>query len=242
MTRNAINPVWLTPLLLLALHPMAIEAQSSSPEARRAALEDLTPANTVLIYVDFNTGLDNVLTTVPGPQFRENVGAYVGIGTVFEEAPIALLGEENDFYGPFYPELDAIRGRALHFHRTTPSGYTPELAAWLTETGRRNVVIGGISIDNCTLHTSLDLLRNGYNVFVLTDVSPTNNPRAYEAAFTRLVQAGAVPLTWVTLATDLVGDWNSAAGQRLMPVVSQHLAAATVGTPIDTSPDGHGIR
>ncbi len=92
------------------------------------------------------------------------------------------------------------------------------------------------------LHTSLDLLRNGYRVYVLTDVSPTNNPRAYEAAFTRLVQAGAVPLTWVTLATDLVGDWNSPAGERLMPVVARRLAGATVGKAIDTTPDGYGIR
>ncbi|MDX1674639.1 MAG: isochorismatase family protein [Longimicrobiales bacterium] len=241
MTKTLLHPL---PLLLtgLLLGPLPVGGQATTTAATQAALEDLTPANTVLIYVDFNTGLDNVLTTVPGPQFRQNVGAYVDIGTVFGDVPIALLGEENEFYGPFFPELDRIRDRARHFHRTAPSGYTPEMATWLAEARRPNVVIGGISIDNCTLHTSLDLLRNGYRVYVLTDVSPTNNPKAYEAAFTRLVQAGAVPLTWVTLATDLVGDWDSPAGRRLMPAMAQYLAASTVGTPIDTTPDGHGIR
>lgn len=235
---------WLAGLALTSLalgSTPAAEAQSTTVAFRQAALEDLTPENTVLIYVDFNTGLDNLLTTVPGPQFRQNVGAFVGIGTVFE-VPVALLGEENDYYGPFYPELDPIRERARHFHRTTPSGYTSELAAWLRETGRRNVAIGGISIDNCTLHTSLDLLRDGYNVYVLIDVSPTNNPMAQQAAVTRLVQAGAVPVAWVTLATDLLGDWSSPAGQRLMPIMAKYLPGSTVGTPIDTSPDGRGIR
>jgi hypothetical protein len=56
------------------------------------------------VYVDFNTGLDNRLTTVPGPQFRNNTAAYARSGQVLN-MPIALFGEENDFYGPFYPRL-----------------------------------------------------------------------------------------------------------------------------------------
>jgi nicotinamidase-related amidase len=42
------------------------------------------------------------------------------------------------------------------------------------------VIIGGISIDNCTLHTSLDLIRNGYNVYVVVDASSTNSKLAEE--------------------------------------------------------------
>jgi nicotinamidase-related amidase len=224
----------------LPLPALAQSAASSAETARAAALTDLTPENAVLVYVDFNTGLDNLLTTIPGEQFRHNVTAFSKIGQVFD-MPIAIFGEENDFYGPFYPEIAPVQAKGRQFHRTSPSGYTPEFAAWLESTGRRNVIIGGISIDNCTLHTSLDLLRNGYNVFVLTDVSPTNNPAAYEAALTRLVQAGAVPMTWVSVGTDLVGDWNTPAGQGLMPVMQAHLAGSTVGETNDTTPDGKGF-
>jgi nicotinamidase-related amidase len=223
-----------------ALPALAQETGATEP-AREAALQDLTPENTVFIYVDFNTGLDNHLTTVPGPVFRENVQAFAKLGEVFDP-PIALLGDEDEtYYGPFYPEIEPLRAVGQRFPRTTPSGYTPELAAWLEETGRTNVVIGGISIDNCVLHTTLDLIRAGYNVYVLTDVSPTNNPFAQAAAETRMTQAGAVPMTWITLATDLVGDWNSPYGQELMPVMGQHLAPSTVGERNDTTPDGLGL-
>ncbi len=225
----------------LAASPgLAQEAGAQDP-TREAARQDLTPENTVFIYVDFNTGLDNHLTTVPGPVFRENVQAFAKLGEVFDP-PIALLGDEDTtYYGPFYPEIEPLRAVGVRFPRTTPSGYTPEMAAWLEETGRPNVVIGGISIDNCVLHTSLDLLREGYNVFVLTDVSPTNSPIAQAAAEARLAQAGAVPTTWIQLATDLVGDWNSPLGQELMPVMGQHLAPSTMGERSDTTPDGLGL-
>jgi len=209
-------------------------------QSKKSALVDLTPQNSVFVYVDFNTGLDNLLTTVPGPQYMNNVRAFAKMGQVFN-MPIAIFGEENDFYGPFYPEVKALEEKGQRFPRTTPSGYTPEFAKWLKKTGRKNVIIGGLSIDNCTMHTSLDLLRNGYNVFFLPDVSPTNNPQAHESAVTRLVAAGAIPQTWVSVSTDLIGDWNSDLGKKLMPVMQAHLKGATVGKTDDQTPDGKGF-
>jgi nicotinamidase-related amidase len=103
------------------------------------------------------------------------------------------------------------------------------------------VIIGGISIDNCTMHTTMDLLRNGYNVFVVLDVSSTNNKLAEDAAVLRMTNAGAVPTTWLAMATELVGDWNTPHGQELMKVVQEHLKGSTVGEPHDTTPDGLGL-
>lgn len=228
-------------LPLLLASTLAATA-SHAQQADVSALADLTPENTVFVYVDFNTGLDSYLTTVPGPVLRNNVGAFAAIGRAYEAIPLAVFGEVNDYYGPFYPEIEAlIDAGAPNFRRTTPSGYTPEFAEWLKATGRRNIVIGGISIDNCTLHTSLDLLEGGYNVFVVTDVSPTNSEMAQDVATRRLERAGAVPISWITLATDLIGDWASPEGQTLIPIMSQYLAGSTVGEPIDTTADGRGL-
>lgn len=227
----------------LAVSIMANSDQAlaqAGQSTHNAALVDLTTENSVLVYVDFNTGLDNRLTTVPGPVFRNNTAAFSKLGQVFD-MPIALFGEENDYFGPFYPEIAPLKAKGRQFPRTTPSGYTPEFAAWLRSTGRKNVIIGGISMDNCTLHTTLDLLRNGYNVYVVTDVSPTNSAMAHEAALNRMTRAGAVPVGWIGVATDLIGDWSSPAGKAVMPIMQQHLAASTVGTPVDTTPDRRGF-
>ena len=224
----------------MAIFLLAAPDQAAAQATQNPALVDLTTENSVLVYVDFNTGLDNRITTVPGPTFRNNTAAYSKLGQVLD-MPIALFGEENDFYGPFYPEITPLKARSTQFLRTTPSGYTPEFATWLRASGRRNVIIGGIAIDNCTLHTTLDLLRNGYNVYVVTDVSPTNSPLAHEAALNRMTRAGAVPVGWIGVATDLIGDWGSPAGRAVMPLMQQHLAASTIGTPVDTTPDGKGF-
>jgi hypothetical protein len=223
----------------IALMSNAVLAQGKATVRQsNAALATLTAQNAVFLYVDFLSGLDDYLTTVPAAQFRNNVTAFAKLNQVFP-LPSAILGDEGDYRGVFYPEIkEYVTNNARVFRRTTPTGYTLEFAKWLKSTGRKNVVIGGISIDNCTLHTTLDLLRNGYNVYVMIDVSSTNNKLAEDAALQRLVQAGAVLTTWIATATELVKDWNSEAGNKLTQfVMLPHLAGSTVGEPKDPSAD-----
>jgi hypothetical protein len=215
---------------------MAIDRQNP-------ALAGFAPENTVLVYVDYVTGLDNLLTTIPGKQYRNNVTAFSKFSSLFK-IPTGILGEENNYYGTFLPEIKKLitEGGKTFAPRSTPTGYTAEFASWLKSTGRSNVVIGGISIDNCTLHTSLDLLRNGYNVFVVVDVSSTNSKLAEDSAIQRLIQAGAVPVSWLNALTELGADFAGPYGKGMMEIIQMHWPASTVGQVDDTTPDGHGMQ
>lgn len=225
--------------LLLAAAP--VRAEDARP-ALSAALVPLTPSNAVLVYVDYVTGLDNLLTTIPAKVFRNNVAAYAKTSPLFK-MPTAVFGEENQFYGSFLPEVKMlVDNGAQRFPRTQVSGYTPAFAAWLKAQGRPNVIIGGITIDNCTLRTSLDLLRAGYNVFVVVDVSGTNSRLAEDAAITRLVAAGASPVGWLNVLTELGQDFDGPYGKGMMEIIRTHWPASTVGAVEDTTPDGKGFQ
>lgn len=222
----------------------ALQAQPASRPANTSpALSGFSPTNSVLVYVDYVTGLDNLMTTIPGRQYRNNIAAFAKFSTLFK-MPTAILGEENNYYGTFLPEIKKLigEGGVTFAPRSTPTAFAPDFAAWLKSTGRRNVVIGGISIDNCTLHTSLDLLRNGYNVFVVVDVSSTNSKLAEDAAIQRLVQAGAVPISWLNALTELGTDFAGPYGKGMMEIIQAHWPASTVGVVDDTTPDGRGMQ
>ena len=207
------------------------------------ALEGCSVDDTALVYVDYVTGLDNLMNTIPGRQYRNNIDAFAKFSSIFS-MPTGVLGEENEYYGSFLPEIKKLiaSGATTFAPRTTPTGYSADFSTWLQETGRKNVIIGGISIDNCTLHTSLDLLRNGYNVFVVIDVSGTNSKMAEDAAIQRLVQAGAVLGGWLSLLTELGKDFAGPFGKEMMEVIQSHWPASTVGQVFDTTPDGHGMQ
>jgi hypothetical protein len=207
-----------------------------------SALHRMTPDSAVIAYVDYVTGLDNLITTIPGRVFRNNIQAFAKVSPLFG-LPTAVFGEENDYYGTFLPEIRAlIEAGGKTFPRSTPSGCTPDFMAWLAATGRRDVIIGGISIDNCTLHTALDLLRAGYNVQVVADVSGSNSLLAETTAIARLQAAGAVVSGWLNMLTELGADFAGPHGRGMMGIIQQHWPASTTGTVEDTTPDGHGMQ
>jgi hypothetical protein len=225
--------------LTIAAGPAAL---AQTPPGQEAALATVTPDSAVLVYVDYVTGLDNLITTIPGKAYRNNIAAFAKFSPLFN-MPTAVFGEENDYYGTFLPEIKPlIAAGAQTFPRSTPGGYTPAFAAWLKATGRKNVIIGGISIDNCTLHTVLELRRAGYNVYVVVDVSGTNSALAEAAAIERMVQAGAVPVSWLNILTELGTDFAGPYGKGMMEIIQTHWPASTTGALDDTTPDGHGMQ
>lgn len=206
-----------------------------------AALHRPTPESSILVYVDYVTGLDNLMNTIPARQYKNNIAAFAKLDRLFK-LPTVILGEENEYYGTFLPEMAVVDHDTRRYERTQISGYVPAFKEWLASTGRRDVIIGGISIDNCTLHTTLDLLRDGYNVFVVVDVSGTNNPLAEQVAMMRMRDAGAVMTTWLATATELAVDFASSYGDGLKQIIGIHWPASTVGPVEDTTPDGAGMQ
>lgn len=47
----------------------------------------------------------------------------------------------------------------------------------------------------------------GYEAYVVTDASGGVSPQAHEHAIQRMVQGGAIPVTWVQVLLELQRDW-----------------------------------
>ena len=177
----------------------------------------LTPEDCAIVLVDYLTGFDPGLRTMPRERWDRNVAAFVRLAAAFQaRTPVLVLGDEGGFRGRFHPALAEHLPDAPRFERHTPSALrSGPFRGTLAATGRRRVVIGGISLDLCTLHTSLDLLREGYEVFVVVDCSGTESELVQTAAMLRLTQAGAVMTSWVSLASELMGDWQTPEGEKV---------------------------
>jgi hypothetical protein len=57
---------------------------------------------------------------------------------------------------------------------------------------------------------ALDALREGYEVYPVVDAIGGTSVEAHRAGVERVVQAGGVPIGWVSLACELQRDWNRA--------------------------------
>ena len=68
-------------------------------------------------------------------------------------------------------------------------------------------------------------MRDNYQVYVVADVSGAESQLIEEMALQRLIQAGAVPTTWVSLGSELLvstGGWTSAPGKKLAKIYTDY--------------------
>jgi nicotinamidase-related amidase len=179
--------------------------------------EKLTRDNAVFIWVDFLEGFLPGLKTIDHTLLRKNIDAYCQLASIFK-MPTIMLGEEGDFRGKFFPECTQHieTAKAIPIERHTPSAWDePNFRETLAGIARKKVILGGISLDICTALLTTDLLHNGYECYVIVDVSGSDTLINEQAAMLRLTQAGAVITNWSSIASQIMQDWQTSEGPAI---------------------------
>ena len=105
---------------------------------------------------------------------------------------------------PTLPELADLLADDKPLDRTTTNSWEDiEFLEAVHATGRRKLIICALWTEICMAFTALDALREGYEVYAIGGTSP----EAHRAGLDRVIQAGAQPISWVSLAVELQRDW-----------------------------------
>ena len=198
---------------------------SNSPqEVNTRYTENLTPDNAAFVMVDYLTGFDAGLRTIDKATFVNNATALAKLTEIFN-MPTIVLGEEGGFKGNFYPLVGEHLSKGIRVERHTPSAWKePKFQEEIKKIGKKKIIVGGISLDICTQLLTLDLLRNGYEVFVVVDASGSDQKLVEHAAMLRMTQAGATMISWASLASELIGDWKTPEGEAIGKLYQEHSA------------------
>ncbi|WP_298434081.1 isochorismatase family protein [uncultured Jannaschia sp.] len=214
--------------------PQAVAAQAQAtqlPAERNAAeaLQRLEADDAVLVLVDYTSGLFPIVDTIEVDEMLNNAVALAKVAETFD-IPVMVVGSEGGYYGDLHPAIAAHAGEGQPFGRETPSAWdSGPLRAAIEATGRGTVLIGGISTDNCTLHTSLGMLRDGYDVRVITDISGADSAQAELAALFRLRDAGAITTNWISMTSELLDVWDSPEGEAVTQIYGRHINGPNAG-------------
>ena len=91
-----------------------------------------------------------------------------------------------------------------------PDGGTPwsngDLITSIHGENRPNLYIGGFWLDDSVTFAGLNALADGYDTYLLTDVSVARYPETRGPAIERLIQAGVVPTTTLQIASEWMAE------------------------------------
>ncbi|KAI9661962.1 MAG: hypothetical protein M1831_002877 [Alyxoria varia] len=109
-------------------------------------------------------------------------------------------------------------------------------------TGKKQVIVGGITTDVCTAFLSLSLRAEGYSVYANVEASGTTTELIRDVSNSRMQAAGVQLVTLFSIVCDLMRDWRRTPGAlQVIPWLDQyypvygvlargHAAAVTNGT------------
>ena len=171
----------------------------------------LTPDNAALLLVDHQTGLANGVTDQSIPEFRTAVTALAATAKLFNLPTIITTSAADGPNGPVLPEIPQILQDAKVIQRPgeVNAWDNAEFVAAVEATGRKKLLVAGISTDVCVAFVALSAIEAGYDVYAVIDASGTWNKLVQEMAVQLMVLAGVVPITWVAVAAELQADWRA---------------------------------
>ena len=105
----------------------------------------------------------------------------------------------------------------------------PKVTDIVKQSGRKQLVLAALWTEICLAMPAIHALGEGYEVFIVTDASGGVSLEAHDMAVRRMVQAGAVPITWTAVLAEWQRDWareETAAG--VSEIVLQHGGASGV--------------
>jgi nicotinamidase-related amidase len=110
--------------------------------------------------------------------------------------------------GHLLKPLQAVHPEQMPIDRTTINAWEdPRVVAWVEGTRRTKIVMAGLWTEICLAMPTIQAIGEGYDVYIVTDASGGVSLEAHEVAVQRMVQVGAVPITWGAFAGELQRDW-----------------------------------
>ncbi|HZH14762.1 MAG TPA: hydrolase [Archangium sp.] len=202
-------------------------SDTRNPKAGLGAL--LTPDNCVLLLIDHQpfqfaglrshdtqTIINNVVGLARGAKM---FGVPTLLTTVVEERGGYIIKQLQDVF----PEQKPINRTFINTWEDT------RVVDWVKKTGRKKIVMAALWTEICLAMPAIQALGEGYEVYIVTDASGGVTLEAHEMAIQRMVQAGAVPITWTVMASELQRDWaREATVPALARLLVEHMGV--VGT------------
>src|ERR1700680_1071809 len=183
---------------------------ASAPVRDQLADHLITPKSSALILIDYQPAQFAVIRSMGRDLLLKNIVSTVKTAKTFK-VPIvhSTVNVPPGQVGPTVPELAELLEDSPPIDRTTVNSWEDvDFLAAVRATGRRKLIFCALWTEVCMAFAALDALREGYEVYPVVDAIGGTSVEAHRAGIERVVQAGGVPIGWVSLACELQRDWN----------------------------------
>lgn len=181
------------------------------------------PADSALVLIDHQVGTMQLIRTMAVADARRFTLALAKAARILAMPVVLTSSQEERVQGPLLPELEAILPEAFA-KRVQRQGMVnawadPAFKAAIEATGRRNLIMAGVTTDVCLVFPAIDAAAEGYRVQAVLDASGSPFTLSEDTARQRMAAAGVTLTATNTVIAELAQDWSTEAGQKLIELL-----------------------
>jgi nicotinamidase-related amidase len=170
--------------------------------------EMLTPQNSAIALIDYQPAMYQGVQSHDRLLVFNNVQVLAKTAKLFKIPTVISTVAANSFSGPFMPEVTELFPDHEIIDRTSMNSWLDaNFRKAVAATGRKKFVIAGLWTEACVTFPTLDMLKEGYEIYVPADACGDLSLEAHNRSMDRLVQAGASPITSCQYLFELQQDW-----------------------------------
>ena len=180
--------------------------------ARRDAVKDhlLTPENSTLLLIDYQPPQVNTVRSMGSVELIANVVALANVAKLFKLPIVLTTVNVTDGTNPdTIPQLRSqVSPDTPNIDRTSINAWEDEaFVAAVRATGRKKLIMAALWTEVCLAFPAIDALKEGFEVYAPVDCVGGVSVASHDAAISRITQAGAIPVSWISVLCELQRDW-----------------------------------
>jgi nicotinamidase-related amidase len=185
---------------------------------------ELTIENSAVVLIDHQPLVAYAVRSIDHGLLMKNVACLaqgardLGVPTV-----LTTVGAEGSvLVDPIFKEISEIFPDVTPIDRTSTHAWShPDVRAAVDATGRKKLVMAGIVTGVCLAQSVLGALKDGFDVYFVSDCSGDMTTEAHEDAKARMMQAGAKPINWTPVIAEWAPDYMTPEGAVRAKVYNQ---------------------
>ena len=149
--------------------------------------------NSVLVLIDIQTQLTASMPLKVLARLQRNISLLIKSSTTLN-IPTLVSEQESEKMGKLENTVAKLLPTEAKVYRKTTFSCmgAKDFLQDLKETKREQVILGGMEAHISVLQTAIELLQEGYQVFVVADAVSSRQRESYETGLQRLKQAGVI--------------------------------------------------
>jgi nicotinamidase-related amidase len=191
------------------------------------------PETSALVLIDYQVGTLQLVKNHQSDVALRNAVNLAKAARAFDIPVVLTSSQEDQIQGPVPPSLQHVLPKAFAA-RIKRVGI---VNAWsdasfrkaVKDTGRKQLIMGGITTDICLVFPSISAVEDGFEVQAVMDASGSPFDISEDMARRRMERAGVWLTATNTMIAELVQDWSTPQGQLLV----QLLVASAPMQPVD---------